>query len=325
MRPKADVHFCTTAHADEESRCPCLRTLQTMTTTWKSWQTAVRALLTGGGGVVPIAKLESSEQQRRDDVLRGQTVLVTGASSGIGRAIAFDVADAGATAILVARSRDKLEDLKTEISETGGRAFVYSADLSSPESTQALLDALVADGHRVDVLINNAGRSIRRSIDDSYDRVHDFERTMAINYFGSLRLILGLLPGMRDRKRGHIINISSAGVQMGTPLFSAYIASKAALDAFTRVAGSETHDGGGIRFTTIHMPLVRTPMIEPTPEYRSLPALLPEEASDIVLRALVTGEVQLGTRLGRIISLGHAVAPAAIERLMNFGHRMLGQ
>lgn len=278
----------------------------------------MRSLLTGGGGLVSSRKADGDD---RDTILEGQTVLVTGASSGIGRAVALDVAEAGATALLVARGKEKLEELQAEIERSGGRAFPYPADLSSAESTAELLKRLEAADQHVDVLVNNAGRSIRRAIDESYERVHDFERTMAVNYFGSLRLILGVLPGMRARKKGHIINVSTAGVQIGTPRFAAYIASKAALDAFTRVAAGETRDDC-IRFTTVHMPLVRTPMIEPTDEYRGVPALTPGEASDIVLRALVTGEVQLGTRLGRLISLGHVLAPEAVERLVHFSHRL---
>ena len=145
---------------------------------------------------------------------------------------------------------------------------------------------------------------------------------MALNYFGSVRLILGLLPAMRARKRGHVINVSSAGVQMGTPLFSAYVASKAALDAFARVAASETRDDG-VLFSTVHMPLVRTPMIAPTEAFRELPALEPEEAAEIVLRPLVTGESQLGTRVAGLVSLGYVLAPALIERMVSYGHRLL--
>jgi NAD(P)-dependent dehydrogenase (short-subunit alcohol dehydrogenase family) len=185
----------------------------------------------------------------------------------------------------------------------------------------ALLAELARDGMAIDVLINNAGRSIRRSIDQAARRVHDYERTMALNYFGSLRLILGFVPGMRARKRGHIINVSSAGVQMGTPLFSAYVASKAALDAFTRVAAGETRDDQ-VRFSTVHMPLVRTPMIAPTEEYRDVDALSPEQAADLVLRPLITHEKQLGTRLANLFSLAHVVAPDIVERVVAYGHRL---
>ena len=199
-----------------------------------------------------------------------------------------------------------------------------SPNLSAPTSADALLALLDEDGLAVDVLINSAGRSIRRSIDVSWQRVHDYERTMALNYFGSLRLILGLLPAMRARGAGHVINVSSAGVQMGTPLFSAYIASKAALDAFTRVAAAEMRHTG-VRFTTVHMPLVRTPMISPTEAYRDAPALSPAQAADLVLRPLVTHEKQLGTWLGSLFGLAHIVAPDALEHALSAGHRLLAE
>src|SRR5262249_29569045 len=215
----------------------------------------------GGGAITPRPLRHwLGGSPRLEDVLRGQQVLVTGASSGIGRAVALKIADAGATAILVARSEAKLFELKTEIDKRRRHTRAYVADLSSGAETDALLAKLDADRVLVDVLINNAGRSIRRPIHQSYARMHDYERTMALNYFGSLRLILGVLPGMRYRKKGHIVNVSSIGVQMGTALFSAYVASKAALDAFTRVAAAEAR-ADGVLFTTVHMPLVRTPMI----------------------------------------------------------------
>jgi short-subunit dehydrogenase len=283
----------------------------------------VASALTGGGGV-------SSKPLRRrrpgatalNEVVAARSVLVTGASSGIGRAVALKLARAGARVVLVARSQPKLDELRAQIERDGGQACTFAADLSSGESTDALLKKLQADGTVIDVLVNNAGRSIRRGLDESSDRIHDYQRTMALNYFGSVRLILGLLPGMRARKRGHVINVSSAGVQMGTPLFSAYIASKAALDAFTRVAAGETREEG-VLFTTVHMPLVRTPMIAPTAAFRELPALEPEEAADIVLRPLVTCESQLGTRIAGLVSLGYVLAPAMVESVVSFGHRLL--
>lgn len=283
---------------------------------------AVTVALTGGGGIAarPIRhRLLPSLELR--DVLAGRRVLVTGASSGIGRAVALRVAGAGGTAVLVARSQEKLDALRAEIEAHGGRALSCTADLSSAASAGELLSRLEAERVAIDVLVNNAGRSIRRPIHESFERAHDYERTMALNYFGSLRLILGLLPGMRARGRGHVINVSSAGVQMGTPLFSAYVASKAALDAFTRVAASETLNDG-VRFTTVHMPLVRTPMIAPTDAYRDVPALTPEEAADLVLRPLLTHEKQLGTRIGNLFAVGHAAAPALFERMANFGLRL---
>jgi short-subunit dehydrogenase len=283
---------------------------------------ALTSALLGGGGITarPFAQ-RLAGAPKLQDALRDHTVLVSGASSGIGRAVAVRVADSGATAVLVARSEEKLLELKAEIERRGGRAQAYAADLSGGAEIDELLARLAADGVVVDVLINNAGRSIRRPIHDSYARLHDYERTMALNYFGSLRLILGLLPSMRQRKKGHIINVSSVGVQLGAPLFSAYVASKAALDAFTRVASVEARDDG-VRFATVYMPLVRTAMIAPTAEYRDVAALTPEQAADLVLRPLVTREKHLGTRVARWFHLGHVVAPSLVECLQSLGFRL---
>jgi short-subunit dehydrogenase len=284
---------------------------------------AVEAALTGGRAVSRYP--ERGRLQRHaaalNERLVGQTVLVTGASSGIGRATALRAAKSGAKLVLVARSEPKLDELRAEIERHGGCATTYPVDLSSAAATQQLLEQLAAGGIEVDVLVNNAGRSIRRSIDEARERAHDYERTMALNYFGSVRLILGLVPGMRARRRGHVINVSSAGVQVGTPLFSAYVASKAALDAFTRVAAGETR-ADGVRFTTVHMPLVRTPMIAPTAAYRELAALTPEQAAEIVLRALITHEKQLGTYLGALFSLAHILLPDAAEHVLSLGHHL---
>ena len=280
---------------------------------------ALGAALTGGD---PSTALRATRDADLSRALEGTTVVVTGASSGIGRAVALRAAAAGARVVLVARSADALSVLEGEIRNCGGRARSFAADLSSGASTADLLTRLSAHGVEVDVLVNNAGRSIRRPIDESYDRLHDFERTMALNYFGSLRLILGLLPGMRARKRGHVINVSSAGVQMSTPMFSAYVASKAALDAFTRVAASEAR-ADEVRFSTVYMPLVRTPMIAPTPAFRNARALSPEQAAELVLRPLVTRERALGTRLAELWHLGHVVAPDALEGMLAWANRVL--
>src|SRR4030088_2633374 len=192
-----------------------------------------------------------------EGAVNGKTVLITGASSGIGKAAAFKIAKAGGIPILVARSADKLEETKKQIEDNGGTAYAYTADLGDTDSIDALVERVLANHAAVDILVNNAGRSIRRSIAQSYDRFHDFERTIQLNYLGTIKLIMGLLPHMRDRKFGHIVNVSSIGVQTSPPRFSAYVASKAALDAWTRVASSEVI-GDNITFTTIHMPLVRT-------------------------------------------------------------------
>jgi short-subunit dehydrogenase len=281
----------------------------------------VASALTGGTALRgwPMRHRLSGTDRALRAAANGRCVLVTGASSGIGRAVALKVAHAGALTLLVARSEAELQKLTVEIQRGGGRARVYATDLSSPDGANVLLSRLDADRVDVDVLINNAGRSIRRPIEQSYERLHDFERTMALNYFGSLRLILGLLPAMRARRSGHVINVSTAGVLVGTPLFSAYVASKAALDAFTRVAGIEAR-GDGVHFATVHMPLVRTPMIEPTAEFRDAPALTTEQAADLVLRPLVTGERELGTRLGRLLQMLHVLAPALAERVLSAAH-----
>jgi short-subunit dehydrogenase len=252
--------------------------------------------------------------------LGGKRVVVTGASSGIGRSVALKVAQAGGVPILVARSGEKLAEVLAEIESRGGSAVVHPCDLSSGADVDALIERIVGEGP-VDVLINNAGRSIRRSIAQSTDRFHDFERTMRLNYFGSLQLILGFLPSMRARRSGHVINVSSMGVQTNVPRFSAYVASKAALDAFSRVAGSELR-GDDIHFTTVYMPLVRTPMIAPTKIYDSFPALTPDEAADLVLRAVITREKQVTTKLGTLSTIAYAVAPNVVDRVLGLGYRM---
>ena len=206
--------------------------------------------------------------------VRGKVVLITGASSGIGRATAVKVADAGATVLLVARSIEKLEETKEEIVAAGGVAHIHRCDLADVEDVARMAEEVLTYHGHVDILVNNAGRSIRRSVALSYDRFHDYERTIQLNYLGSLRLILALLPAMRARKSGHIINISSIGVQTNPPRFSAYVASKAALDAFSRVIASEVIDDK-VHITTINMPLVRTPMIAPTRMYDMFPAITP--------------------------------------------------
>nr|MBA2547590.1 SDR family NAD(P)-dependent oxidoreductase [Burkholderiaceae bacterium] len=173
----------------------------------------------------------------------------------------------------------------------------------------------------VDVLVNNAGRSIRRGIESSQERFHDFERTMQLNYFGCLRITMGLLPGMAARRKGHVVNISSIGVLTNAPRFSAYVASKAALDAWTRCAASEYLDVG-VTFTTINMPLVRTPMIAPTKIYQNVPTLSPEEAADMIVQAIVYKPVRIATRLGVFGQLLHAAAPRVAQIVMNTTFRM---
>ena len=229
--------------------------------------------------------------------------------------------EASARVVLVARGEDKLIETRKEIDALGGKAFIYTADVSDMASCDALVARVLKEQGGCDFLVNNAGRSIRRGVANSFDRFHDFERTMQLNYFGSLRLVMGFLPKMIERKRGHIINISSIGVLSNAPRFSAYVASKAALDAFSTCAASEFLDKN-INFTTINMPLVRTPMIAPTKIYNNVPTLSPEEAADMVAQACISKPVRIATRLGMFGELLHALVPRVAQITMNTSFRM---
>ena len=247
--------------------------------------------------------------------LLDQIVVVTGASSGIGHATAQLLARHGAHVMLVSRTRDKLEALKREIERDGGRATVYAADLADLDACESMIRNVLADHGRVDILVNNAGRSIRRSIEASYDRFHDFQRTMQLNYFGAVKLMLAVLPGMRERRRGHIINISSIGVQAYPPRFGAYVASKSALAALARCIAPEVADDG-VAITNIHMPLVRTPMIEPTGMYKNFPTSAPEEAAEMIASAILTRPPEVSTRLGKLGESLNTVAPGLLQFVM---------
>jgi NAD(P)-dependent dehydrogenase (short-subunit alcohol dehydrogenase family) len=261
--------------------------------------------------------------------VKGKVVLVTGGSSGIGLAAAHKIAQAGAITVIVGRDQDKLDTAKGEIdaalaeagNPNGGEVVTLSADLASMDSCDQMVEWLVGKYGGVDVLINNAGRSIRRGVESSYDRFHDFERTMQLNYFGCLRTTMGLLPHMAAKRSGHVVNISSIGVLTNAPRFSAYVASKAALDAWTRCAASEFIDVG-VTFTTINMPLVKTPMIAPTKIYENVPTLNPEEAADLIVQAIVYRPVRIATRLGVFGQVLHAMAPRVAQIVMNTTFRM---
>lgn len=251
----------------------------------------------------------------------GKVVLVTGGSSGIGLAAAHKFAEAGATTIICGRDQDKLDEACREAQERGHPFVAYPADLADMADCDRFVALLLEKHGGVDFLVNNAGRSIRRAIESSYDRFHDFERTMQLNYFGALRVTMGLLPSMVARRHGHVVNISSIGVLTNAPRFSAYVASKAALDAWTRCAASEYQDQG-ITFTTINMPLVRTPMIAPTKIYNNVPTLSPEEAADLVAEACVARPVRIATRLGIAGQVLHALTPRVAQIAMNTSFRM---
>jgi NAD(P)-dependent dehydrogenase (short-subunit alcohol dehydrogenase family) len=251
----------------------------------------------------------------------GKVVMITGASSGIGKSAALKVGEAGGTVLLVARSPEKLEETRTEIESAGGTAHIHRCDLSDLDDLERMTDEVLAEHGRVDVLVNNAGRSIRRSVALSYDRFHDYERTMQLNYFGALKLIMKLLPVMREQKFGHIVNISSIGVQTNTPRFSAYVASKAALDAFSRCIGSEVIDDN-VHITTIHMPLVRTPMIAPTKMYDAFPTISPEEAAEMITDAIIRRPKKVATKLGTFGEVLYSLAPKASDAILHQGYKL---
>ncbi|MEI5673883.1 MULTISPECIES: SDR family oxidoreductase [unclassified Nocardioides] len=253
--------------------------------------------------------------------LAGKHVVITGASSGIGQVTALKVAQAGGIPVLVARGKDKLEDTRALIERAGGTAYVFPCDLSDLEAIDALCEQLAAELPSVDVVVNNAGRSIRRSLRLSHDRFHDFERTMQLNYFGAIRLVMGLLPLMREQGRGHVVNVSSIGVQTNPPRFSAYVASKAALDSWSNVVASELV-GDGVTFTGIHMPLVRTPMIAPTKLYDKFPTISPAQAADLVVRAMVERPHEINTLLGNAGAVVHTVAPKLAFRVLNMAYHV---
>jgi NAD(P)-dependent dehydrogenase (short-subunit alcohol dehydrogenase family) len=253
--------------------------------------------------------------------IKDKRILITGASSGIGREAALRIGDAGGEVMLVSRTREKLEEVAKEVEERGGTAHVHPADLSDLDDIERLAQEVLERHDGVDILVNNAGRSIRRSVEASYERFHDYERTMQLNYFGALKLIMAFLPGMRERKGGHIVNVSSIGVQTNTPRFSAYVASKAALDAFSRCVAPEVV-ADNVRFTTIYMPLVRTPMIEPTDIYKAFPTLTPEEAAQFIADALIDKPKRKASRLGTFGEVLYAISPKSVDLVLNTAYNL---
>ena len=253
--------------------------------------------------------------------VKNKVVVVTGGSSGIGHATAVMMARAGAHVAIIARDKDKMSRVVNEIKSEGGKAWSFSADLAEINACDRVIEEIEREVGDIEILVNNAGRSIRRSIASSYDRFHDYERCMQLNYFASLRLIMGVLPKMEKKHKGHIINISSIGVLSNAPRFSAYVSSKAALDAFSRCAAAEFSDAG-VSFTTINMPLVRTPMIAPTRIYDHVPTISAEEAADMVKQAVIYKPQRIATRLGIFAQVLHAVAPKVAEIILNSAFRM---
>ena len=262
-------------------------------------------------------KLEQLFQEK----VQGKIALITGASSGIGLTVAKKLAAAGAHVLLVSRTEETLKEVQAEIQAEGGQADIFPCDLNDMDAIDRVSKQIIASVDHIDILINNAGRSIRRAVHESVDRFHDFERTMQQNYFGAVRLVLNILPQMMTRKDGHIINISSIGVLANATRFSAYVASKAALDAFSRCLSAEVHSHK-IAITSVYMPLVRTPMIAPTKIYKYVPTLSPEQAADLVAYAIVKRPKKVATNLGRLASITYSIAPGINNKLMSIGFNL---
>ncbi|HET9889935.1 MAG TPA: SDR family NAD(P)-dependent oxidoreductase, partial [Mycobacterium sp.] len=228
-----------------------------------------------------------SDPDKLRATVSGKTVLVTGASYGIGEATARSVAAAGATVLLVARSEERLSDLTASINAGGGRAVAYPTDLTDESAVSTLTKQITEEHGPLDLVVSNAGKSLRRSLHDQYDRPHDFQRTIDINYLGPVRLLLGLLPAMRRNGSGHIVNVSSVAVRVAPgPQWGAYQASKGAFDKWLRSVAPELHTDG-VDVTTVYFALVRTRMIAPTPLLGNLPGLSPDEAADAIAKAII--------------------------------------
>ena len=298
--------------------------------------TAAQAALAGSGIAVPPLRSyawriwdywerhldpELPTEKNLRAVLDGSVVVITGASSGIGEAVARSLARSGGHLMLVSRTKAKLDELKAKIEADGGKAWVYPTDLSDTDACGAMLEQVLKDHGRVDILINNAGRSIRRSVEESLDRFHDFQRTMQLNYFGAIKLIMGALPAMMKQKRGHIINISSIGAQAHPPRFAAYVASKGALEGFSRCMAPEVAHHG-ITVTNIHMPLVRTPMISPTSIYDNFPIINADEAAEMVVEAILRRPQEVSTRLGKFGELLDVTAPGFLHLVMTGAYHL---
>jgi NAD(P)-dependent dehydrogenase (short-subunit alcohol dehydrogenase family) len=254
--------------------------------------------------------------------LAGRVVMITGASSGIGEATAREVARVGGIVLLVARRVEALQLLRSEIEAAGGTAYVHPCDLTDGDAVDALVEDVTLEHGAVDYLVNNAGRSIRRSLALSHDRFHDFERTMAVNYFGPVRLTMGLLPAMRAQRFGHVVNIVTWGIQVKAPKFAAYIASKTALDTFSRIAGREAFFDN-VTFTNMRLSLVHTPMTAPTEVYADRRGLTPEQAARKVVRALEDRPITMNVAVGTASELINLVAPRLSDFTMATLDRLL--
>lgn len=258
----------------------------------------------------------------------GKTIVITGASSGIGEAAAIKLANKGAKVILMARREEELQRVQAEIESLGGQSEYYAADLSDEASVAEVTNKIIEEHGPIDVLVNNAGRSIRRPIRDSLDRLHDFHRTMQLNYFGPVQMTLLMLPHMLQRKNGHIINVSSMSALIPTPFYAAYVGSKGALDAFSRSVGAELTDKG-VQITTINYPLVKTPMTAPTKAYKYIRQMDVRDAADWIVKAVEKRPARITSTMGNAWGLATSAMPSITMkwtgRLFNYGAKRLAR
>ncbi|TDU28028.1 short-subunit dehydrogenase [Panacagrimonas perspica] len=262
----------------------------------------------------------SNKQQN----IAGRTIVVTGASSGIGESAALQLAARGARVCLVARRTEELDRVRNAIRDVGGEAWSYAADLSVDGEVDACAAMILSDHPEVDVLVNNAGRSIRRAVKDSFDRFHDYQRVMQLNYFAAIRLTQKFLPGMLARRRGHIVNVSSLSVQFATPRFAAYVASKSALEGFSRCLAMEMV-GKGVAVTVISYPLVKTAMTAPTEIYRYVPQMKVQQAGGWIVQAVEKRSPRIGPAFGDVWGAASMVMPATTTELTGRAFNYIGR
>ena len=253
--------------------------------------------------------------------LNGKTVVITGASSGIGEAAAKRLASMGAKLVLVARREDELQRVAAEITDAGGTAAYEAADLSDEDAVSACAENILAKHSPVDILINNAGRSIRRPVSESLDRYHDYKRTVQLNYLAAVNLTLKFLPAMLERRSGQIINVSSMSALIPMPRYSAYVGSKSALDGFSRCLAAEMVDHG-IAVTTINFPLVRTPMSSQTKLYKNFKMMDTQDAADWIIKAVAKKPQRITSLAGEAWGAATTLMPNQTTkwtgRLMNY-------
>ncbi len=248
--------------------------------------------------------------------LKNKTIVLTGSSSGIGEAAAKKLALKGAKLCLVARREEELARVQKDIEASGGKAWIFPCDLTDEAAINTCATAILDEHRYVDVLINNAGRSIRRPVTEAFDRLHDYQRTMQINYFAAVQMTLAFLPGMLENRHGHIVNVSSYSTLAPVPRFTAYVGSKAALEGFSQSLRSEL-TGKGVSVTVINYPLVRTPMTAPTKMYKSVPMMDTDEAADWMLDAVTKRPARVAKLTGRALDLAKAAAPGATNAVMS--------